>query len=252
MTHSDLISIAGLARDKCSLASGAPARYLTRSVLAGGYIFLGTLFSSLSAAWFYVDQPGVARLLGAFTFSIGLILIVLLGAELFTGSNLVLGLGLYEGTVTLPQAARTWGLCWCGNLLGIGVLSLLFTGAGAGRELMASYLALTVPGKLALPWYQLVLRGALCNLCVCLGVLAGLKLKSECARIFTVMLCVALFVLCGLEHSVANMASFTLYALLVDTAHLAGMAWNLLWVTLGNLLGGAVLLALPLWYSAQS
>ena len=251
MTRSDIQSIAALAARKRDLSLRSPARFVTRAAMAGAFIFIGTLFSTLTAAWFYVDQPGLARLLGAFAFSTGLILIVLLGAEPFTGSSLAVGLGLYEGTVAPLQAARLWGLCWCGNLLGILILSLLFAASGASRELAASYLALTVPGRLALPWYQLLLRGALCGPCVCLGMLAGLKLKNECAKVIVVSLAAAAFLQAGLELPAANMASFALYTLLVDAAHLGGMAWNLLWVSLGNLLGGAVLLALPLWYMAQ-
>ena len=251
MTRSEVHNIALVAKRKQDMCSQTPARYLTRSAVAGSYIFVGTLISNLSAAWFYVDHPGTAKLLGSFTFATALILIVLLGSELFTGSNLVMGVGLYEGTVSPVQAARLWATCWVGNLLGIVLLSVLFAGSGASRELMGSYLALTVPGKLTAPWYQLILRGALCNFCVCLGVLAGLKMKTEGGKIAVIFLVIAAFILSGFEHSIANMAVFSLYTLLVDTAHLGGMAHNLLWVTIGNLLGGAVLLGLPVWYMAE-
>ena len=251
MTKSEIRSIAALARRKQDFCLQAPGRYLTRAALAGCFIFVGTLLSNMSAAWFYLDQPGVSKLLGAFTFSAALILIVLLGAELFTGSNLVMGIGLYEGTVSPGATVRLWVMCWAGNLLGILVLALLFAASGASRDLLSSYLALTVPAKLTIPWYQLLLRGALCNLCVCLGVLGGLKLKSEAGKIAVIALVVATFILSGLEHSIANMASFSLYALLVDTAQLPAMAAQLGWVTLGNLLGGTVLLGLPLWYMAE-
>lgn len=252
MTKSEIHNIALVAKRKQDMCANTPARYLTRSAVAGFYIFVGTLISNLSAAWFYVDQPGVAKLLGSFSFATALILIVLLGSELFTGSNLVMGVGLYEGTVTPTQAARLWVMCWIGNLTGIVLLSVLFAGSGSSGELMASYLAITVPGKLTAPWYQLILRGTLCNFCVCLGVLAGLKMKSEGGKITVIFLVIAAFILSGFEHSIANMAVFSLYTLLVDTAHLGGMAYNLFWVTIGNLLGGAVLLGLPVWFMSES
>ena len=251
MTRSEVRTIAQVAKRKQDLCASAPARYITRCAVAGCYIFVGTLISNLSAAWFYTDQPGTAKLLGSFTFATALILIVLLGSELFTGSNLVMGVGLYEGTVSPGQAARLWITCWFGNLLGILLLALLFAGSGASRELMSSYLALTVPGKLNAAWYEFILKGALCNLCVCLGVLAGLKMKSESGKIIVIFLVIAAFILSGFEHSIANMAVFALYTLLVDTAHLAGMCANLFWVTIGNLLGGAVLLGLPIWFMAE-
>jgi len=250
MTRQDIQTLVSLAQGKGELAARHPGRFLTRAALAGGFLFVATLFSSLASAWFYVDAPGVARVLGAFTFPMGLMLIVLLGGELFTGCNLVMGVALYEGAVNLRQTLLVWTAAWCGNFLGILLSGVLFAGSGANGELMASYLALTVPAKFAVPWYRLVLRGALCNFCVCLAVFAGVKLKSECAKIALILPLIAAFILASLEHSVANMAYFTLYTLLVDTAHLGEMALNLLWVTLGNILGGAVLLALPLWYAA--
>ena len=79
----------------------------------------------------------------------------------------------------------------------------------------------------------------------------GFRLQSETAKAIVVFLTITTFVLTGLEHSIANMAYFTLYALLLPGADFAAMGWNLLWVTLGNLLGGAVLLGLPLWYAAE-
>ena len=251
MTRSEITSISALAARKLTLCRTMPGRYLARSAMAGCFIFAGTLLSNMSASWFYLDQPGVSKLLGAFTFSAALILIVLLGAELFTGTNLVMAVGLYDGTVSPGGALRLWVTCWMGNLAGILVLSLLFAASGANGELMSAYLAVTVPGKLTAPWYQLLLRGALCNLCVCLGVLAGLKLKSEAGKIAVISLVIPTFILSGFEHSVANMATFSLYAMLVDAGQLPAMAGQLGWVTLGNLLGGAVLLGLPLWYMAE-
>ena len=128
---------------------------------------------------------------------------------------------------------------------------LLLAGSGASGDLLGAYLAILVPGKLSPPWYLLLLRGVLCNFLVCIAVFAGFRLKSETAKAIVVFLVVTTFVLTGLEHSIANMAYFSLYTLLVPGADIAAMGWNLLWVTLGNLLGGAVLLGLPLWYAAE-
>jgi len=253
MTRSEIASIAAAAQRKAQFSTQQPGRYMTRAAVAGCYIFVGTLISNLSSAWFYVDQPGIAKLLGSFTFATALILIVLLGSELFTGSNFVMGIGLYNETIRPTQAARLWAMCWIGNLVGILVMSALFAASGASRDLMSSYLALTVPAKLSGAWYTLLLKGALCNLCVCLGVLAGLKLKSETGKIIVIFLVIAAFILSGFEHSIANMAVFSLYAMLVDASlpTLSGIAGSMLWVTVGNLLGGAVLLALPIWFMAE-
>lgn len=251
MTRQDVETLALSGAGKARFSKEQPLRYLSRATLAGAFIFTGALLSCLCAAWFYADYLPVAKLLGALTFSAALILIVLLGGELFTGCNLVMGVTLYEGKVSPAAALRVWVFSYLGNFLGILVLCLLLAGSQASRELLGSYLILTVPGKLANPWHVLLLRGVLCNFLVCIGVFAGFKCKSEAGKAVAIAAAITTFVLTGLEHSVANMAYFTLYTLLVDATHLGAMAWSMLWVTLGNLLGGAVLLGLPLWCSAE-
>ena len=178
MTRTVVEQITQAGVQKLRFSGAAPGRYLTRAALAGAFIFVGALLSSLCAAWFYDANLPLAKLLGA-------------------------------------------------------------------------YLALVVPGKLSAPWYLLLLRGVLCNFLVCIGVFAGFRLQSETAKALVIALAITTFVLTGLEHSIANMAYFALHALLNGGADWAAMGWNLLWVTLGNLLGGAVLLGLPLWYAAE-
>lgn len=251
MTRSDITTIASAGAAKLEYSRKQPVRYLSRAAMAGAFIMVGSLFSTLSAAWFYVDQPGVAKLLGAATFATALILIVLLGGELFTGTNFVMGVSLYENKVSFPGALRIWVMAYLGNFVGIFLLALLVVGSGASKDLFASYLAIVVPGKLAGTWYALLLKGIMCNFLVCMGVYAGLKLKSESGKCIAIIVVITTFVLCGFEHSVANMATFSLYALLVPGADFGGIAWNMIWVTLGNIIGGAVLLGLPVWMSAE-
>ncbi len=251
MTRADVSIVAESGAGKSALATSSPLRYLTRAAFAGAFIFIGAVFSCLTAAWFYADHLPVSKLLGGATFSAALILVLLLGGELFTGTNLAMGVALYENKVTFPQAVRVWILAYLGNFIGIFVLCLLMAGSGAARDLLSSYLALMVPGKLSPPWYSLLLKGVLCNFLVCLGVFAGYKLKSEMGKATLCVLVITVFVLAGFEHSVANIAYFSLYVLYLGTAQLPAMGWNLFWVTLGNLLGGAVLLGLPMWFAAE-
>lgn len=251
MTRADISAIAEAGAGKAVYSKTALPRYLSRATLAGAFIFVGALISCLSAAWFYADHLPVAKLLGAVTFSAALILIVLLGGELFTGTNLVMGVSLYEGKASPLDALRVWALAYLGNFIGILVLCLLLVGSGAVKDLLSSYLALIVPGKLTSPWYILLLKGVLCNFLVCIGVFAGFRLKSEAGKAIAITLAITTFVLAGFEHSIANMVYFSLYTLYFDASLLPGMAFNMLWVTLGNLLGGAVLLGFPLWFSAE-
>lgn len=245
-----LISEAG--RTKLDVLDQYPWRYFVRAAIAGAYVMIGTLLSVVSAAWFYQSHLGTAKLLGAFTFSAALILVVLIGGELFTGTNFILGISMLEKKVRLTEAVRLWILCYVGNFAGAFVLAVLIVGSGASGSLMADYLATAVPGRLACSAWQLVFRGVMCNFLVCTGVFAGIKLKSETGKCIVIVVVITTFVFAGFEHSIANMATFSLYVLLVSGADLTGCIWNMIWVTVGNLLGGAVLLALPVWLSVPS
>lgn len=251
MTRADISTVAAAGAAKLDYCRTHPGRYLSRAAIAGAHIMVGSVISTLCGAWFYTSNPGVAKLLGAVTFSAALILIVLLGGELFTGANFVMGVSLYENSVSPAGALRIWVFCYVGNLLGIFLLALIITGSGASFDYFSSYLALTVPAKLSGTWYALLLKGVMCNFLVCLGVFAGFKLKSESGKCIVIALVITTFVLAGFEHSIANMASFSLYALMTPDPDLVGIVRNMIWVTLGNIIGGGVLLGLPLWLSAE-
>ena len=251
MTRVDINTVIGAGTAKVALCRAHPVRYLSRAAMAGAFIMVGVLISTLCSAWFYTDHTAVAKVLGAFTFSAALILVVLLGGELFTGANFVMGVSLYDNKISFSGAVRVWIFAYIGNFIGIFLLSLLLTGSGANSQMISAYLALTVPAKLTGSWYALLLKGVLCNFLVCLGVFAGFKLKSETGKCIAIIAVITTFVLAGFEHSIANMAFFSLYALLVPGADFSGMAWNMLWVTLGNMIGGTVLLGLPVWACAE-
>ena len=111
MTRSDLNVILTAGEGKLQLSRRHPLRYLTRAAMAGAFIMVGSLISSISAAWFYTDYTPVAKLLGAVTFSAALILIVLLGGELFTGANFVMGVCPCRALYGCGCCA-TWAIFW--------------------------------------------------------------------------------------------------------------------------------------------
>ena len=175
------------------------------------------------------------------------------GAELFTG-NCMLPITLLDGGGTVGQLLRNWALSYLGNILGAGLVAALCVFCGQldySAGALAVYTIRVGAAKCAMSFGNAFGLGILCNFLVCLGVLAANSAKDTAGRLLGAYLPVCFFVLCGFEHSIANMAYFSLYALLVPGADIAAMGWNLLWVTLGNLLGGAVLLGLPLWYAAE-
>ena len=253
MTRDTIELIASAGAGKLEYARLRPWRFLCRAAVAGFFIVVGTLISALCGALFLSESPATAKLLAAVTFSAALILIVLLGGELFTGANMVMSVSFYEKRAGFGGVLKVWLLCYAGNLLGIILLCALisFSGAAKTLELLSSYIASALPAKCACPWYSLLIKGALCNFLVCIGVFSGFRLKSEGAKALVIICVISTFIICGFEHSVANMATFSLGVFLLPDAEILPMLHNLLWVSLGNILGGGVLCALPLWLSAE-
>ena len=218
-------------------------------ILAGGFIGLGGLFSvivfsdaSLSFA--------ASRLLGGAVFSMGLLLVVVAGAELFTGNNL-LAMGWADGRVTTREVLRNWVVVCASNFVGAaGLAAIVFLSGHAEMNSGAigrTYLQVAA-AKMALPFWTAFFRGVLCNALVCMAVWMTLAGRSVVDKFFAVLLPVAAFVAAGFEHSIANMYLLTVAMMLQASAGEAvnwlGLVGNLVPVILGNIVGGSVLVAL--------
>jgi formate/nitrite transporter len=224
---------------------------LVLAVLAGAFIALGALFFTI-----VVTKPmlgfGVSRLVGGVAFSLGLILVVVGGAELFTGNNLV-AMAWASRRISSVELCRNWLLVYAGNTVGaLGTVALALLahvgqfGDGAVRET-----ALTIGRhKAALGAGEAVALGVLCNALVCLAVWLAMGGRSVADKVLAIVFPITAFVTIGLEHSIANMF-FLPYAVALDgfgnPQLLVGTVRNLLAVTLGNILGGTVLVAGVYW-----
>lgn len=244
MNFEDVQKLVNAAKSKISLLNNNFGKYFIRSVMAGIFVTIAVIFCNVMGNVFASTQPQWGKLLGAFVFSIAVCLLSMIGGELFTGNNMVMAFGAFGKDVTWGDAGKVWAVSWVGNLVGSILFGLLFVGAGASGT--ADYFAGFIGNKLAIPTGQLFLRGVLCNFFVCLGVLCGIKLKSEAAKIMMICFCVTAFVLSGFEHSVGNMGIYTIAYALVPGLSLGAIAKALVIVTLGNMVGGALLLAWPL------
>lgn len=227
------------------------------AVLAGAFISLGALFYTVTITA-GAEGPtlpfGLLRLAGGVTFSLGLILVVVGGAELFTGNNLI-AMAWAAGCVQTRQVVRNWIWVYLGNLLGAcgtAVLVLLagiqLQGDGAVGETMVRI----ARSKIALDPLSAFARGVLCNVLVCLAVWLCMGARSVADKILAIVFPISAFVACGFEHSVANMFFLPLGMVLtagsVAPLSLAGAVSNLALVTLGNMIGGTVLVALVYWF----
>lgn len=238
---------------------------VTLAILAGIFISLGAVFSTTvatgtSTAWPY----GVAKLLTGFVFCLGLILVVVGGAELFTGNNMII-IAWSSRKVTTRKLLRNWVIVYIGNLLGsIGIAVLVFFTKQytyAGGAVGATALSIA-NGKVGLDFFQAITLGIMCNMLVCLAIWVSFSARSSIDRIATIIFPITAFVAAGFEHSVANMYFIPIGLLIkaFDPAFasatgmdLSGLTWgaflvqNLLPVTIGNIIGGSVGVAAVYW-----
>ncbi len=239
-------------------------RMVALAALAGMCIAFGACTSSMAA--FGVKNYGLARLVAGSVFPVGLILIVLVGAELFTGNNLM-AMAWWEKKIGVGGLLRNLVVVWFANLAGSVLLAAIVAGSGqwgADGGALGAYTVKVAAGKAALSPCAAVCSGILCNMLVCLAILAAASSKQTVGKIFAIWFPIMAFVLGGFEHSVANMYYIPagLMALpeygekaaamnvATDALTVAHAARNLLFVTIGNLVGGVVFTA-ALWGRAQ-
>jgi formate/nitrite transporter len=240
---------------------------VTLAVLAGAFIALGAVFATVALAGAGTAPWGLTRVVAGLVFSVGLILVVVGGAELFTGNNLVI-MAWAGGRITTSALLRNWILVYLGNFVGAVSVAIAVLIAGthlAGGGAFGITAIDIAAAKLQLGFWQAVALGTLCNVLVCLAVWLTYSARSTADRILAIVPPISAFVAAGFEHSVANMY-FAPLALLIATfdpafvvargleAQAQVVSWdgfllrNLLPVTLGNIVGGAVLVGAVYWF----
>jgi formate/nitrite transporter len=222
---------------------------LALGVLAGAFIAFGAMFSTLALT----GSPlgfGPGRVLAGLAFSLGLVLVVVGGAELFTGNNLVV-MAWADRKITTAQLARNWALVYVANLVGaLGTaLMVLWSGTlGLGGGAVAETAIAIAEAKVALGFTEALFRGILCNVLVCLAIWLSFAAHDVPGKVLAIIFPTSAFVALGFEHSVANMYLIPLAMLVgADGVTLEGFVGNLMPVTLGNIVGGGVFVALIYW-----
>jgi len=258
-------------------------KVFTLAILAGVFIALGAIFATTiwsggmtisgidGAAVFSTGLPyGVTRLLGGVVFCVGLILVVIGGAELFTGNNMIV-MAWASRKVSTASLLRNWGIVYLGNFVGaVGTAIMLliskqYTFSGGAVGITALRIA---NGKATLDFLPALALGILCNTLVCLAVWMTYSARSVIDKIAAIIFPISAFVAAGFEHSIANMyfVPIGLFVKSFDPAFmnsdavvkagldLSSLTWgnfllnNLLPVTIGNIIGGAVLVAAIYWF----
>ncbi len=246
--------------------AGIPAlNLLLLAILAGAFISLGANFFTVVTTDSGLGY-GVTRLLGGAAFSLGLFLVVVAGAELFTGNNLIV-MAWASRRITTALLLRNWAIVYAGNLIGSLATVAIVVVSGQwrfdGYEVGASALRIA-NAKVNLDFEQAFALGILCNALVCLAVWLCYSARSNTDKALSVLFPITAFVASGFEHSIANMYFVPLGLLLKDKAEVvdaSGLADgalgnltvldfvtnNLVPVTLGNIVGGAVLVGVVYW-----
>ena len=228
-------------------------------VLAGGFIGLGAMFFTLVVSDASLSFA-VARVLGGVVFSLGLILVVVAGAELFTGNNLLV-MATVAGRIPASRFLQNMVVIYVANLVGaVGLAGLVALSSHwqMGGAVVGKAAVSIAAAKCALPFGEAFFKGVLCNVLVCLAVWLAMAGRTVTDKVLAIVFPITAFVACGFEHSVANMYFIPLGILLREQVAASGMAnldalnWlgfarNLLPVTVGNLVGGAGMVGLVYW-----
>ena len=223
--------------------------------LAGAYIALGALASQIVSCG--IETPAAARLLSALVFPIGLVMIIIAGGELFTGNCLIFISVLSKNTY-FSAMLRTWLVVFLGNFMGsvfiavmvnFGHVLTLFDGA------LAKSVVAAATAKVNIPFTDALIKGTLCNFMVCIAVWISFASDDNMGKILGLYLPITLFVVCGFEHSIANMyfVPAGIFAQHVYNIPSEALHWgsfllrNLLPVTVGNIIGGSVMVGMGYW-----
>jgi formate/nitrite transporter len=248
-------------------AALAPVSLLALAVLAGAFIALGGVFATTAVAGASGAPWGPVRVLAGAAFSLGLILVLVGGAELFTGNNLIV-MAWASGRVETAALLRNWAIVFAGNFLGAVATALVVYLAGihhfGGGAWGVAALSIA-SAKLGFGFVQAVALGVLANALVCLAVWLTYSARTTTDRVLAIVPPISAFVAAGFEHSIANMyfVPLGLFIAAFDpafvaasgmAAHAEALTWigflarNLVPVTIGNLIGGSLLVGAVYWF----
>lgn len=249
----DAATAAGTNKAAATSRSGF-SRLITGSILAGAYIALGGALSIAIGFGFpeaAAANPGLQRFMSGLVFPVGLMLVVILGADLFTGNNALLMPPLMEKKIGIGRVLTNWTIVWLGNFIGALVVAWLLialpgtlSGAHYPEAIAGIAAAKTSAGPLAV-----FLKGIGANWCVCLAVWLALAGRRLGEKLLACEIPVLAFVALGFEHCVANMFFLPLAAMLGADITIGQMLTaNILPATLGNIVGGALFVGLSQYY----
>lgn len=235
------------AATKIAILNQRPIAIWIGGLMAGAYVGLGIILIMILGT---EVPPEIRKLVMGATFGIALTLVIFAGAELFTGYTMYCTMGVLQKRTTIPASIKICAVVWCANLIGAVLLVTMYK-LGSGQLIKSPDTVLHVVAlkKMHSSAIQLFFNGILCNWLVCLAIWMAARMNSDGAKCIAIFWCLMAFIVSGFEHSVANMTVFSLALLgpTVEGISVSGAVFNLIWVTLGNAVGGSVFMGMAYW-----
>lgn len=243
-----------MAKSKVKYLERSPVGYFLLSCLAGIYVGFGILliFSVGGPVHAAGDGAYLKLIMGA-SFGIALSLVIFAGSELFTGNNMTMVIGGINRVVQWGSVLKLFLVCYLGNLSGSLVIAGLMIQSGSLSPGSIELLLKVGEAKMSVGGWELLVRGILCNWLVCLAVWTSSRIKGDAAKLIMIFWCLFAFIASGFEHCVANMTVLGLAMMLPhgEMITFSGFGHNLIWVSLGNFVGGAVFVGMVYWFVSR-
>ena len=246
--YSDTIDyFAKVAKTKAALLESNPLSFFIGALMAGAYLGMGIVLVFTVAGQL---DPSVRPMVMGMSFGLALTLVIFAGSELFTGHSMYMTIGWLKETVTSRDLFKSWGASWSGNLMGALLFGVMVAiGDGALYHESADLLNNVASAKMNKGPFQLFFLAILCNWLVCLAIWTSARTENDAAKCILIFWCLYAFFASGFEHSVAKMAVFS-FALLgnhPESVSITGMVYNLIIVTLGNIVSGSLFMGIGYW-----
>ncbi|WP_317624096.1 formate/nitrite transporter family protein [Salipaludibacillus neizhouensis] len=236
---------------KVGQMNASKGKFFVSGMMAGFFVGLGIILIFTIGGLLSPISIAATKIVMGVSFGVALSLVLMAGADLFTGNNMIMTIGTLEKQTTWKDAWKIWGFGFLANFAGSILAAALYFYSGLWQCATADFITATASAKMNAPFMELLVRGILCNILVCLAVWCSVKLKDDTAKLIMIFWCLFAFITSGFEHSIANMTVLSIGLMVPhpDTVSLAGMAANLIPVSIGNMIGGVVFVGAAYWYS---
>ncbi len=254
MFNETVEKLGNAAKSKIGFLEKSKSKYLLASAWAGLYVGLGIILIMVVGGIGTGAQSPYTKIMMGLSFGIALSLVIMAGSELFTGNNLIMTVGALDKKVTWGGALKIWLYSYLGNFVGSFFVALIYVYTGVAGSGTGDFILKVASSKMGGEFVPLMAKGILCNLLVCLAVMCAVKMKSESGKLIMIFWCLFAFITSGFEHSIANMTIFSISLLIphAETVSIAGMFANLIPVTIGNFIGGGLILGGSYYFMGKS